>query len=184
MSVDGPLLTSMNAARRMLRDCYWWRRLVDPANPWDEATAEAHIYFDALPKPNQGPDHSLSELLAMRPFAILWGDLAGALRITNDSTGYTCALPSGTLIMQIELPVPQALADQPTNLAIDLSRKFGLLMQTRNSEQPGLMELAGQSGYLPLREVSLTGYVRTEAKDAKHLGDAVMAELQLSWGID
>jgi hypothetical protein len=80
MSSDGDMLAALTAARNQLRDCYWWRRLANPAAPWDEATAQSRIHYDELPPPSPGPDHSLSELTALRPFAIMWPDLSGGFR--------------------------------------------------------------------------------------------------------
>lgn len=181
---DGPVLDALNAARRMLADCYWWRRIADADSPWDQATALAHIHFDGLPPADPGPNHSLAQMTALRPFAIMWTDITGGLRIRNATAGYTCNVPSGRIIAQIELPVPTAIASDPTAVADDISRKIGLILRTGDSDQPGLFELAGRSGYLPLTEVELFGYARTDAKAAEDLGDIVFAELQISWGLE
>lgn len=184
MSSDGPLLSSMAAAKAMLRDCYWWRRLADANNAWSEAEAAAHIHYDALPPPSPGPDHSLSELQAARPFALLWSDAAAGMRLRNSTAGYCCYLPSGVIVIQIEMAVPANIAANPTAVAEDVSRKLGRIMTTGNAEQPGLMELSGLAGYLPINELQLYGYLRTDAKAARDLGDCVVAELQLNWGLE
>lgn len=184
MSADGPILDALNAARAMLRDCYWWRRIANPDNPWNEATAAAHIYFDGLPPPNPGPDHSLAELTQLRPFAIMWTEQAAGFRIRNESAGYCCAFPAGIIVVQIEFPVPPAMADNPITLAEHIARVIGRILRTCDVDEPGLVELSGQAGYLPLNEIQLIGYARTNQKTALDIGDTIVAELQLNWGLE
>lgn len=182
--MEGPILDALNAARTMLSDCYWWRRIASEDSPWDQATALAHIHFDGLPPAEPGPDHSLTQLTSLRPFVIMWTDQAGGLRIRNETAGYCCNVPSGVIIAQFELPVPPSIAADPTAVAQDISRKIGRIMRSCDADQPGLFELAGKSGYLPLTEIQLFGYVRTDAKSAEDVGDVVVAELQLNWGLE
>ncbi len=182
MSSDGDLLAVLNAARLMLRDCYWWRRLADENSPWDDATALAHIHLDELPPPNPGPDHSLEQLAAFRPFAILWADVATGFRWRADSGDYCCSLVSGTVVIQLELPVPELLAGDPTALAIDLHRKLGRIMRTSDPAEPGLLDLSGKPGYLPITDAKITGYIRTDDKARIDIGDAVTCEIELKWG--
>lgn len=181
---DGPLLTALNAARAMLRDCYWWRRLADETVPWEQAVAESHIHFDGLPPPSSKADHTLAELNNYRPFALMWTEQAAGLRLRNDTAGYCCVKPSGIIIVQIELLVPEGIAQFPTQVCQDVSKKLGRIMQTGDSNQPGLFELSGLAGYLPLIEIQLFGYVRADAKAARDIGDVVVAELQLNWGLE
>lgn len=184
MSADGPVLDALNAARAMLRDCHWWRRVANPDSPWSQATAEAHIHFDGLPPPVPGPDHSLAQLTQLRPFALMWTEQSAGFRLRNETAGYCCAIPSGMIVVQIEMPVPTAMVNNPTTLAQHLSRLLGLIMRTGNAEQPGLFELSGRAGYLPLTEIQLIGYARTDAKTARDIGDVIVAELQLNWGLE
>jgi hypothetical protein len=184
MSADGPILDALTAARAMLRDCYWWRRLANPVTPWNQATAEEHIHFDGLPPPSPGPDHSLGELTLLRPFAIMWTEQSAGLRIRNETAGYCCAIPSGIVVVQIEFPVPAGIANQPSAVAEYASRAIGRIMRTCDANQPGLFELSGLAGYLPLNEIQLIGYARPEKKTTIELGDFVLAELQLNWGLE
>lgn len=177
---DGPLLPAINAARNLLRDCYYWRRLADPLDPWDEATSEAHVHLDELPAPDPGPDHTRDELIALRPFALVWMDTAGGYTMRFDTTGNCCPVVSGTVIYQIELPVPEALADSPTELAEYLHTEIGRLLRTGDATKPGMAEL----NYLPIKQLGLRGYVRCDKKSAIDLGDFAVAEIELQWGQD
>lgn len=183
MSSDGDLLAVLEAGKAMLRDAYWWRRLADPDNPWDEATAAAHIYFDQLPPPDPGPDYGAPQLGTLRPFALMWTDIAGGMRWRADGGDFCCSLVSGILVIQLELAVPMALADDPTALAADINRKLGRIMRTCDPAEPGILDLSGVSGYLPINEAKITGYMRTDSKAALELGDAVTAEIELRWGV-
>ena len=182
MSSDGDLLLVLEAGKAMLRDAYWWRRLADPDAPWDEATAAAHIHYDQLPPPSPGPDYGAVQLGTLRPFAIMWADIAGGQRWRSDTGDHCCTLVSGTLVIQIELAVPAELASDPTALAIDINRKLGRIMRTCDDAEPGILDLSGRAGYLPIVEAKITGYIRTDAKAALELGDAVTAEIELQWG--
>lgn len=181
---DGPLLPSLNAAKAMLRDCYWWRRIISEVTPMTEEQAAARIYFDELPPADPGPDHTREQLVALRPFCLLWADVANGFRLQFDSSGSCCVPSSGTFVFRLELPVPSELALDPTALAIDLNRKIGRLLRTCDADEPGLAELTMGSAYLPIKSLSLRGYVRTDEKAAVELGDAVVAEIEMQWGND
>lgn len=183
MSSDGDLLPVLESAKLMLRDAYWWRRLADPALPWNDATAADHIHFDALPRSATGADHSLAELAALRPFAIMWADVAGGQRWRSDSGDFCCALLSGVIVMQIEIAVPPSIAADPRAVAIDVNRKLGRIMRTCDAAEPGILDLSGRAGYLPINEAKITGYMRTDSNAAVELGDAVTAEIELHWGV-
>lgn len=184
MSTNGPILDALSAARAMLRDCYWWRRLANPDSPWDQATAQSHIHFDGLPPATPGPNHSRAQLTQLRPFALMWTEQAAGFRMRNETAGFCCPKASGVIVVQIELSVPTALAANPHALAEDVSRKLGLIVRTNNAQQPGLFELSGRSGYLPVNEVMLYGYVRSDGKARVDVGDCVVAELQMNWGLE
>ena len=184
MSADGPVLQALNAAAAMIRDNHQFRRLADPNNPWNQATAEQHVHIDALPKSTTGADHSLEELKGLRPFALIWADTAGGHRIRNDTMG-GCVLNSGSIILQLEYDIPSTLdASDPAVVAEDAYRKVGRFMRTNDTAEPGLLELSHLAGYLPIIEIQFVGVQRTNEKDAISIGDAMTAEFQISWGLE
>ena len=180
---DGDMLPLLLAARNQLRDCYWWRRLADPDNAWDEATAQSHIHFDELPPPQGAAEHSRTDLISLRPFAIMWADITGGFRWRADTGDFCCANVSGVIVMQLELNVPFNLAATPTALAVDVHRKFGRILRTSDPLQPGLLDLSGTADYLPITEAKISGYIRTDRQAATDLGDAVTAEIELRFGV-
>lgn len=178
------MLAALTAARNQLRDCYWWRRLANPDSAWNEATSQAHIHFDELPPPAANAEiHSRAELVSLRPFAIMWADITGGFRWRTETGDFCCSMVSGVIVMQLELNVPANLAATPTALAEDLYQKFGRIMRTSNANEPGLLDLSGQAGYLPITDARITGYIRTDRKAAIDIGDAVTAEIELRWGV-
>lgn len=183
---NGPMLAALLAAKAMLRDCYYWRRINNLSSElvtvWDAEQAEQHIYFDGLPRSSTGADHTRAELELLRPFAILWHDVAAGFRRRFDSAGNCGALSAGTTIMQIELPVPIELSESPDQLATELNTRFGRLVGTADATKPGLTELSGKTGYLPLLDLQVRGYIRTDDKAKLEIGDAVVAEFELRWG--
>ncbi len=182
MSTDADLLDVLNAAANMIRDAYWWRRIVDENNPWDQATAAAHIHFDELPEASPGPDHSLVELMAYRPFALVWADVAGGLRWRSDTGDFCCATVSGVCVVQFELAVPSNLTT-PRSVADYVNRTLGRVIRTCDPDKPGILDLSGTAGYLPITDAKISGYIRTDRKTALEIGDAVTAELELTWGL-
>ena len=178
-----PLKASLERFRKMLAVCHHWRGFVDALNPWDQATARQHIYFDGLPPP-AGADHTLEELTALRPFVICWHDLAGGFTQSAASAG-ACIQNSGRIIAQFEFEVPESLADRnPHTVADYCNEKLGAILgPTGNAAEPGLWDLHRQGGYLFLQDSSFYGYERTESKDVAALGDIIVAELHINWGV-
>lgn len=177
-----PLLAALNAVKNQLRDCYYWRSLAG-VTPWTEAEAAARIHFDELPPP-AGDDFTAEEMQSLRPFALVWLDLAGGVRLRSETGGNCCWIPSGSAIVQIELPVPEDLADDPPALAVDLHTKLGRIIRTGDETKPGLCDLSGLPGYLPIKDMVFRGYIRTDVKAATELGDAVKCELEIMWSAE
>lgn len=180
MTANGPIRDALDLLHATLRDCDAWRKMKDPLNPWDQATAAAHIYTDALPPPSPGPDFTLADLQTLRPFALVWPDTTLGLRMQQVATG--CYSPSGQFIMQIELDTPDGFANDNNALGEELYQRFGRLIYTGDGGAPGMLDLATTSGYLPITDVVFTRYMRSEPDDWQDVGDCIVAEFQISWG--
>ncbi len=179
-----PLLSALLALRAQLRDCFYWRAL-GGVTPFTQQQAEDRIYFDELPPPlDNKPDYSAEELTALRPLALMWLDLNGGIRLRSETGANCCWIASGAAIVQIELTVPINLVDDPRALAIDLHTKIGRIIRTGDALQPGLCDLSGLPGYLPIKDVLYRGYVRTDDKAAIDIGDAVRCELEVQWSAE
>lgn len=180
---DGVILAHLDAFAAMLRDCYWFRRSLSVDTPWTEAEAAARIHFDALPVPKAGAAlHSREELDALRPFALYWTGDSG-LAVKSDDADYGPTLYQGTIAVRLEATVPRAYRDDPSGAARWFAQWIGRLISTGDPDEPGLLELSGEDGYLPLRSVAIAyGPARTQTHEIHDLGDAIACELDLEWG--
>jgi hypothetical protein len=196
---DGPLLSAAAAARAMLAECHEWQQAVS-AKPLGElnthfpavfpsafsdldAHALGRIFYDELPQSETGSDLTREELEALRPFALVWNDVSSGLRISSDAGGNCATLTSGKVIMQIELPTPTVSLSQPNGVGESVMRRYGRILRSNNVAEPGLWELSRNPGYLPLLDTQITGYIRTTEKEQRELGDAVLAEIMIDWGV-
>ncbi len=175
LSTDGPLLIALDAAKRMLAACDQWQAIAG-----GEASTE-RIHYDALPAPDPGPQFTRAQMIAARPFALLWQDISGGYRIESGSATPHCPNQSGKIICQIELNVPAEHAGNPTALADWANRLIGRLIRTGDPEAPGLWDLSRSPGFLPVTAIDVDNYVRTNPKEFRELGDAIIFELAITW---
>lgn len=181
MTAANPILASLTAARQMLADCYHWRRIAG-GEPWDDAESLAHVHLDALPPPAAGGEHTLAELQAMRPFAIVSLGEGEAIHFDLDSSGNCCVGMGGSVDVYIEMDVPTELRNTPSLLAADVYERIGRVLRTGNAAQPGLVDLAGLPGYLAVRRATMRAYYRTTRQERHDIGDATCVHLSLMWG--
>lgn len=165
-----------------LSHCYHWQRLKDAGSPWTPATALAHSYKGGLPEP-ANKTYTLSELQALRPFALVWIDNAGGFSLDSLAGASTCAKPGGILVCQLEFDVPDTLTT-PDAVEQWWMEQVGNIWLTGNASEPGLLDLSPQPDYLPIWKLDLKGMARTSPRDAKTLGDALKVEFEVSWGIE
>ena len=176
-----PIYQALQAAKRQLRDCYWFRRLADEFNAWDESTAESHIYFDELPPSASGQTHTRGELELLRPFALIWLDPQNGMSIENETAG-GCWTTRGIITILIEIEVPEQMQWDPDNLAVWLHQRLGRIIRTGSYDQPGLADLSLIPGYLPFNRIQFRGYVRADSATAVTQGDCVICEIEAEWG--
>ncbi len=176
-----PILTSITAARQMLADCFYWRRIAG-GDPWTAEQSLARVHVDALPPPAEGGEHTLAELQALRPFAIVSLGEGEAIHFDMDGSGNCCVGVGGSIDIYIELPVPEDLKNSPSALAADVYDRIGRVLRTANSSEPGLCDLAGLPGYLALRRATLQAYYRSTRQERLELGDFTAIHLSLRWG--
>lgn len=182
---NGPMLAPEIAVANMLADCYWWRGIVDPNNPWDEATARAHIHGDGLPPPDDdADDYSKKQLEALRPFALVWNDPESGYTMQASSHDHCCPMMSGQVNVQIELNTPEELGGDMTAIGNWARIAFGRLLYTKDAAQPGLWDLNGGDNYLYFHRLSVNGPWRSDEKQLAQYGDSVFAEFELHWGLD
>jgi len=175
LSTDGPLLIALDTARRMLAACDQWSAIAG-----GEASID-RIHYDALPPPSPGPHYTRSQMIAVRPFALLWSDTAAGYQIDSGTTTADSPNQSGRVICQIELNVPAEHATKPHAVATWANRTIGRLVRTGSPAAPGLWDLSRNPGSLPIRQIDVAAYERTTTKESIDLGDAIIFELALHW---
>jgi len=171
LAADGPVLIALDAARRMLAATAQWTAIA----------SAGRIHYDALPPPTPGPAYTKPQLIAARPFALLWSDLSSGYKIEAGSQGPGCPVQSGKIICQIELNVPVEHYANPETLSLWANRLLGRIIRTGEPNTPGLWDLSRTASYLPIQSIELHSYERTTKKEATELGDAIIAELSIHW---
>jgi hypothetical protein len=172
LATDGPLLVALERAKAMVAATAQWAAISNASK----------IHFDALPAPASGPTFSKSDLMALRPFCLLWHDVSSGMSLDVASADRVCPHASGKIICQFEIGVPESIAGDNAQIGLWVQRIAGRLARTGESESPGLFDLAATPGYLPIRSIHIDAYERTDPKEATELGDAVCFELHLVWG--
>lgn len=148
---------------------------------WTEAEALARIYHNALPPPSHGDEHTLEEWDRYRPHALIWTQDDG-LTLVRDSAGPgSCMESSGDLVLAFEQAVPASIANDPAEVDRRFQNFLGRIVGTGDPNNPGLMDLAGDPRYLPIRRIRLRGIARTAAEELAGMGDAQRAWLDIHW---
>ena len=175
----GPLATVKDLLRTSLANCTAFRE-------WDGADytvdeAKARIYLDALP-PSAGAEYTRVELDDLRPFAIISLDENG-IEYEHDACPNNYR-PRGRLVVCLERKFPDVSGETDPLAAADrqFENMVGLLIQSGNNSEPGLLELSGTAGYLFIRRLALHGPYRVEAKLVQQLGDYQRCFLFIDWG--
>ncbi|GAG46888.1 unnamed protein product [marine sediment metagenome] len=158
----GPLSLTKQAAKVTLADSATFRTLVGAAN---QAEALAHIYTDALPPPAAGREHTLAELEAYRPFALLSIDPEGdGASATADAVGTGREYSwGGRIRLEIEQDIADDDAADPAEIALKCENTLGAIVAE-------MLELAGVAPYLSITSVSVGPVERSTDKVAATKG--------------
>lgn len=181
-SAVGTLATVKHLAREMLANCHAWRTI--DGNSWSVAEARAQIFLDAFPTPtDQDVVGSRDRWTSRRPFATIAKRPADGIRFKHAASGPVFRfIPSGVLIVTIHRTRP---AIDQTDLGAgerELENIVGQIIETGDTNNPGLVELAGQAGYLDLGEIYEDGPYTATAKEVPMLGDVNYHFIELHWG--
>jgi len=151
-------------------------------NNWNVSQSLARIYHHALPKPANNLEHTLAELAAYRPFALVWTEQGDGMEIMRDTAGPDWAPKSrGHLIVCLEQSTPANLVADPSAAERNFEGMIGRLIGSGNPSQPGLYELSGRPEYLPITRIVYRGIARTPQEESTEIGDAQRAWLDIYW---
>lgn len=173
---DGPLLLALEAARVMIASTHEWQSVCGEPAPTHR------IYIDALPLADPGPDYSKEQLIALRPFAIIYNTTSGGLSLRAAAANFQNPLRRGVIECQFQVNVPADIAADPNAVGTWARRIAGRIAQTGSDDNPGIAELTMKNGYLPVMEIDVEAFERTDLKEQRQYGDAVIFGITLHWG--
>ena len=147
---------------------------------WQNLTGTA-IHYNHLPPPANGVSHTLTELIALRPFALIWTADQG-YRIERDTpAGSDSYGVSGNLMLEIQRNTPngenRAEADR------SFENLWGRIIATGNVSQPGLMELAGSGSHLPIAAIQHLASESTDPQKMDAIGEAQRVFLHVHYAL-
>ena len=160
-SPAGPISLAESVLRTTLADCTHFRSWVGAAN---QAQALDRIYLDGLPPPaNNADSHTLSELQALRPFAVIYTEEQRGWRTRQNAAGTRhWFIHSGSLTVRFEQDSPSDALDDPGELDRRFRNTIGQIVSTEDDANPGLLELAGTPGYLAITGIEASGPFRSD----------------------
>ena len=133
--------------------------------------ARARTWANNLPPPaDDAGVFSRDELVSFRPFALVWSE-----RYRRNRVGTGCYAEGGTIHMQLEQSVPEALANDPQQLLRRFENDLGVIISE-------LETLAYTAGYLAYDTLEMQGPWREDINAIPQQGDHVFAFLTLEWG--
>lgn len=167
----------MQAAQNILRislsDSSAFQTFTGTANA---TAALAKIYHDELPKPATGRVHTLAEITALRPCAVVFTQTDAGWTIERDAMGEaSCWHPSGVLHCLLFRNVPDADKDNLGKVDTDFRTTVGLIVDD-------LIAMSETAGRLAIDKITTRGPYRTDPKELKSIGDAQVYELIINWG--
>ena len=155
-AATGPWASPQDSLRTTLSYCKYFQTWSGAAN---QAAALAKIHNYDLTAPTGNADtHTLAALQALRPFAAVFTEPQGGLTISKDSGGASFGYSTrGNLVCWLEDDITsQQAADIPA-LDRTIQNAVGKIIASADLDNPGLLELAGQAGYLAIREMTVYG---------------------------
>lgn len=181
-SAVGTLATVKELARNMLANCHAWRTI--DGNSWTVEQAKARIYLDAFPVPDdQDTVGNVDRWVNKRPFAVIAKRPMDGIRFRHAASGPTFRyVPSGVLVITIHRTRP---AIDQTDLGAgerELENIVGEIIESGDTNNPGLVELAGTAGYLDVSEIYEDGPYTADPKEVPRIGDVNYHFIELHWG--
>lgn len=143
----------------------------------DQATALVKIYYESLPPPADKNEHTFAELVAYRPYALVWTVPDSGFALRHDAhSGLFVYNESGLMMIRLIQAVDAGIANDPA----EISRQF---LNTVGTILDQLAAKAGGGGYLAIEEMELDfGPYRGDPDERSTQGDYVGADVKLSWG--
>ena len=169
----GCISLAENHLKTMLADSTEFRTWVEAI---DQASALDDIYIEALPAPADKRVHTLVELTALRPYAIIWTDPEDGFSMSHVATSSTFDFSeAGVLMMRFIDDVLPSIETDPAEIALRFKNHIGLILDDFKS-------LAGLGTYLAIDRVGIDlGPYRSDEDDQGTQGDYVGVDLRVEW---
>jgi|GEM_PF-1789324 len=172
----GCISLAQHYLRQMLANCAAVRTWLGVD---DEEGALARIHHEGLPKPaDNAVEHTRAELIAYRPYAVVFTAESGGLTLNHDAGGAAFEFAeSGRLTVRLYQNCPDEYGDEPSSDAnLQFKNSVGLIMD-------GLAALSGTAGYLAFDRLGLADGPYWGHPDLVP-GQGVWqgAELSIEWG--
>jgi len=165
---QGSISKAVDNLRVTLADSTTFRTWVGAV---DQATALVKINYESLPPPADKNEHTLAELTAYRPYALLWTSPENGFRLSHFDN------ESGVMMLRFVQTVEIIIADD----AAEIARRF---LNTLGAIFDEIMALNRVGGYLATEAIELeSGPFRADADEAAAQGDYIFADAKLTWGV-
>lgn len=162
--------------RTSLANCATFQSFVSAA---DATAALAKIYHDAWPTPESGgPSHTLAEIEALRPSAIVYTEDESGFVVERDAAGgFDCARRNGgRLVAVLFRNVPSEDKYALAKVATDFRTTAGSIVDE-------LMDQSETAGRLAIQRITCSGPYRTKVDNLQAEGDGQAYELLIEWGV-
>jgi hypothetical protein len=177
----GVLLDAQDCFRRMLARVHALQNW--GSNTFTEAELLARIYIDVAPEPENGDSHTVEELNELRPFIVVGISANNAIGLKRYAMGggggsFT---PFGSLIFFVE---QNAVGDTEAEVDREFATVLDSMLFTGDRDQPGIVDLTGDSDTLAIKQIVCDGIYRIEPDEVASKGDSLRAYFRVDWGID
>lgn len=142
----------------------------------DSAAAQTHVYVGDVPPPSGSETYDPADLVALRPFAIVYTEPQAGYRASKDAVGTSWHFrESGRLVVMLEQEIPAAIRHD----AAEVRRQF---MNAMGQILDELLGQAGVAGQLAVRSATVYGPYRVDDDDIQGQGEPIVAYFDLEWG--
>lgn len=178
---NGIIERFMDQLQALVADSYYFRRIEDPNNAWDDATALAHVFLDAMPEPGNNEQYSGLELERMMPFAIVT-DGDNGITFVQRANSPGCREITGQTYIGFFFRTPEEYKNDEPALARWFKLTMGRIIETQDDAKPGLWDLAGPQNRILIRRMICYPYERPSLEQRAQSGDHVFCVLEIEWG--
>ena len=148
---------------------------------WDLTEAKDHVHHDQMPDPDDGNAYTADEMERYLPLVVVWTAYARGfqLHVRADGDSY---YGTGQLVAEFYRIPDLKIDDNPDET---FRNWMGSLLQSGDTDNPGIVELARKSGqttsYLVPSTLTVHGPLETTPKEDPQLGRVQIMRLECEW---